>query len=73
MTDSQSREPGFESPLLRFRSLGIFVLSMTPQSTQLYKLVPGIDSGGNASDWSLRVIAAWLECFQEKPRTLVSE
>ena len=35
--DSQSREPGFESPLLPFRSLGIFFHSTTPQSTQLYK------------------------------------
>ena len=38
MPDSQSREPGFESPLLPFRSLGIFFHFTTPQ---LYKLVPG--------------------------------
>ena len=25
-----------------------------------------IDGGGNVSEWSLRVIAAWLECFPEK-------
>ena len=37
MPDSQSREPGFEPPLLPFRSLGIFVHFTTPQSTQLYK------------------------------------
>ena len=37
MPDSQSREPGFESPLLSFRSLGIFFHFTTPQSTQLYK------------------------------------
>ena len=37
MPDSQSREPGFESPLLPFRSLGIFFHFTTPQSTQLYK------------------------------------
>ena len=41
MPDSQSREPWFECPLLPFRSLLIFVLSMTPQLTQLCKLVPG--------------------------------
>ena len=35
--DSQSREPGFESPVLPFRSLGIFFHFTTPQSTQLYK------------------------------------
>ena len=37
MPDSQSRDPGFESPLLPFRSLGIFFHFTTPQSTQLYK------------------------------------
>ena len=37
MPDSQSREPEFESPLLPFRSLGIFFHFTTPQSTQLYK------------------------------------
>ena len=37
MPDSQSREPGFESPLLPFRSLGIFFHFTTHQSTQLYK------------------------------------
>ena len=36
-----NREPGFESPLLPFRSLGIFVYSTVPQLTQLYKWVPG--------------------------------
>ena len=29
--------PGFKSPLLLILSLGIFVLSTTPQLTQLYK------------------------------------
>ena len=37
MPDSQSREPGFESPLLPFRRLGIFVLSIDAP-------------GGNVSD-----------------------
>ena len=43
--DSQSREPGLKPPLLPFRSLGIFVLLTTPQSTQL-----AIDSGGHVSE-----------------------
>ena len=37
MPDSQSREPGFESPLLPLRSLGIFVLCTMPRFSQLYK------------------------------------
>ena len=48
--DSQSRESGFESPLLPFRSLGIFVLFTTPQSTQLYNEYLAIDSGGHVSE-----------------------
>ena len=35
MPNSQSREPGFESLLLPFRNLGIFVHFTTPQFTQL--------------------------------------
>ena len=50
MPDSQSREPGFESPLLPFRSLGIFFHFTTPQSTQLYNEYLAIDSGGNVSE-----------------------
>ena len=38
--------PGSNPTLLPFRSLGIFVLFTTPQSTQLYKWVPG----GHVSD-----------------------
>ena len=38
---TRNREPGFEFPLLPFRSLGIFVLFTAPQSTHLYKRVPG--------------------------------
>ena len=41
MPDSQSREPGFESPLLPFRSLCMFVLCTVPRFSQLYKWVPG--------------------------------
>ena len=66
MPDSQSRDPGFESPLLPFQSLGIFVLSMRPQATKHINEYLAIDSGGNVSGYSLRVLAAWLECFQEK-------
>ena len=44
---------GSNPPLLPFRRLGILVLSIGPQLTQLYKLVPrylAIDSGGIVSD-----------------------
>ena len=41
MSDSQSREPEFESPVLSFLSLGNFILSTMPRLTQLFKLVPG--------------------------------
>ena len=61
--DSQLRDPGFESPLLPFQSLGLFILSMTPQFTQLYKWVPDYRM------WVIilrTVIATWLECFPEK-------
>ena len=33
MPDLQSRELGFESPLLQFQSLGIFAITTTPQFT----------------------------------------
>ena len=36
---NREREPGFEFPLLQFRSLGIFVFSTTPQLTQMYNWV----------------------------------
>ena len=53
--------------LLPFRSLGMFVLSTTPQLTQLYKWVSGyrqypVEIGVN----SLHIIAPKLECFPEK-------
>ena len=35
--DSQSREPGSGSPLVPFRSLGIFVISTMSQFIQLYE------------------------------------
>ena len=63
MPDSQSREPRFESPLRLFRNMDIVALSMKPQFTQLYKYPNeylAIDGGGNASDWSSRINAAWL-------------
>ena len=45
MPDSQSREPGFESPLLLFRSLGIF----SPRPLSCINDYLAIDSGGNVS------------------------
>ena len=48
MPDSQSSEPGFESPLLPFRRLGIFVLPIdAPVDSAEYLAV---DSGGHVSD-----------------------
>ena len=41
MPDSQSREPGFEFPLLLLRSFGIFVLYTVSLFTQLYKSLLG--------------------------------
>ena len=42
MPDSQSREPGFESPFATVSKIGHFSFtSQTPLFTQLYKLVPG--------------------------------
>ena len=55
MPDSQSVEPGFESPLVPFRSLGIFVFSTMLQFTS--------DSDRIVTEQSLRAIAAWLEYF----------
>ena len=49
MPDSQSSEPGFESPLLPFRRLGIFVLSIDAPVVCINEYLT-IDSGGNVSD-----------------------
>ena len=55
MPDSQSREPGFESPLLPFRRLGIFrSLHCRPCRLSCINEYLAIDSGGNVSEWSLR-------------------
>ena len=51
MSDSHSREPGFESPLLPFRSLGIFVLFI-----YLYEYL-AVDGDENMSEKSSHVIA----------------
>ena len=51
--------PGFDYPLCYHFKVWAFF-------TQLYKLLPTVDSGGNVGDYSSRVIAAWLECFPEK-------
>ena len=55
MPGSQSREPGFESPLMLFQRLGISVLSTTPQFTQLNNEYLAIDSAGNVIN-SLRAL-----------------
>ena len=68
MPDSQSSEPGLESPLLQFRSLGILFSPRHPISFGYINEYLSIDGGGNVCVKSLSVIAAGLECFQEKPR-----
>ena len=52
MPDSQSREPGFESPFATVSKIGHFSFtSQTPMFTQLYKIeYLAIDIGGNVSD-----------------------
>ena len=47
---TRNREPGFESPLLPFQSLGIFILHDTPRSLSCINEYLAIDSGGNVSD-----------------------
>ena len=55
MMDSELREPRFESPLPSFRSLGIVILSTTPQSLSCMNEYLAKDSGGNVSEQSSRV------------------
>ena len=51
MPDSQSSEPGFESPLLPFCRLGIFrSLHCRPCRLSCINEYLAIDSGGNVSD-----------------------
>ena len=51
MPDSQSSEPGFESPLLPFRRLGIFCsLHCGPSWLSCINEYLAIDSGGHVSD-----------------------
>ena len=50
MPDSQSREPGFESPLIPFRSLGIFFHFTTLSRLSCKNEYLAIDSGGNVSE-----------------------
>ena len=67
MPDSQSSEPGFESSLCYHFEVWAFWFSprcLSPLSCINEYLA--IDSGGNVIEYSSRVIAAWLECFQEK-------
>ena len=51
MPDSQSSEPGFESPFATVCKIGHFPNSpLTPLLTQLINEYLAIDSGGNVSD-----------------------
>ena len=66
MPDSQSREPEFESLLLPFQSLGIFVLSTVPQFIQysmtdnwLWVVVKMCERLSLCA-----IIAAWSDAFQ---------
>ena len=55
MPDSQSREPGFESPLIPFRSLWAFsFISRRLSRLSCINEYLAIDSGGNVSEQSLR-------------------
>ena len=64
MPDSQSREPGFESPLLLFRSLGILFHSKTPQFTYLYKEVSDHRQRWKCQWCLCAFIAVWLNVSQ---------
>ena len=50
MPDSQSREPGFESPLLPFRSVGFYFTSRRLSRLSCINEYLAIDSGGNVSE-----------------------
>ena len=68
MPDSQSREPWFESSLC-YR-LEDWAFSFSPRCLSSISCINkylAIDGGRNASEYTLRVIAAFLECFQKKP------
>ena len=66
MPDSQSSEPGFESPFATVSKIGHFCsLRDAPVYSAVYMSTSGY---GNAIEYSSRVIAAWLECFPEKSR-----
>ena len=65
MPDSQSREPGFESPLLLFRGLGIF--------TQLYKWVPGYRSQLWKCEWIVVARNCCMARMLHREVELVSE
>ena len=69
---TRNREsPGSNPPLLPFRRFDIFrSLHRRPCSLSCINEYLDIDSGGNVSDLVLARIAAWLECFPAKPRTV---
>ena len=60
MRESQSIDPGFESVLLLFQSLGISVLSTTPQFNQVLNEHLAVDSVNMWMNGLRRVIATWL-------------
>ena len=67
--DSQSKEPRFEFPFATVLKLCMWALAFGPRrpgSLSCINEYLAVDSGGIMSEWSSRVIAAWLECFREK-------
>ena len=66
---TRNREGSSSNPLCyRFEDWPFLFSPLTPQSTQLHiNEYLAIDIGGNVSEYSHCAIAAWLECFQEKP------
>ena len=75
MSDSQSREPGFESHFLPVRSLGIFVSPRRPGSLSCINEYLAIDGGGK---WKCELIVfahrcSVAECFPEKSSSCRNE
>ena len=68
VVECRTRTQGFESPFATVSKLGHFRSTpRRPSSLICINEYLAIISGENVSVQSLRVIAAWLECFQEKP------
>ena len=65
MAESQSNEPGFESP--DDVDNWEFLLSpRRPSSLSYINEYLAVNGGGNVSEYFSHIIAAWLECFPEK-------